>query len=306
LDINREKKIVKAIQYPYPVVDRLPLGTIVYGTLLEKREGMPAYPYERFIVEDIYFMEGIPLKKMNMIEKIGFLEKFMKQVQNMTIPFQLFLPSIWKCQLTETSECPTTIPASVSCYLAYPVHHIQYRAAHSIMPFLNVTPSTRGPLPLSKPTTASVSSLSLPILSKPVKPSSAWEIGIPHKSNFSKPQDRHPAVFQVIADLKYDVYHLFAYGVNKQPVYYNVAYVPSYRSSVFLNGLFRKIRENRNLDYIEESDDEEDFENITEDKYVDTQKVLCMECIFHTKFRKWIPTRVVHKGSKIVHINQLA
>jgi hypothetical protein len=138
-----------------------------------------------------------------------------------------------------------------------------------------------------------------------IQPKSAWEIGTPCKSAFSKPQYRHPAVFQVMADLQYDVYHLFAYGTNKQPVYYNVAYVPSYRSSVFLNGLFRKIRENINLDYIEESDDEEDFENISEDKYVDMKKVLWMECVFHTKFRKWIPSHVLPKGTKTVHINQL-
>ena len=50
-----------------------------------------------------------------------------------------------------------------------------------------------------------------------------------------------------------------------------------------MNSLFRKIRENDNLDYIEESDDEDDFQNIDEDKYVDVNKVLYMECIFNKK-----------------------
>jgi len=88
-------------------------------------------------------------------------------------------------------------------------------------------------------------------------------------------------------------------------VYYNVAYIPNYRTSVFMNSLFRKIRENTNLDYIEESDDEEDFEDVREDKYVDLQKVVYMECVFQPKFKKWIPTRVCDARERVVHISKL-
>jgi hypothetical protein len=72
-----------------------------------------------------------------------------------------------------------------------------------------------------------------------------------------------------------------------------------------MNGLFRNIRENSNLDYIEESDDEEDFENTREDKYVDLQKSLLMECTFHPKFKRWIPVRVVNNDAKVVPIHKL-
>jgi hypothetical protein len=88
-------------------------------------------------------------------------------------------------------------------------------------------------------------------------------------------------------------------------VYYDVAYVPNYTKSVFLNGLFRNIRENRNLDYIEESDDETDFEDTREDKYVDLDKEIWMECVFHPKFRRWVPVRVVDRREKVVHIHKL-
>jgi hypothetical protein len=73
-----------------------------------------------------------------------------------------------------------------------------------------------------------------------------------------------------------------------------------------MNGLFRNIRENRNLDYIEESDDEDEFENMHEDKYVDLTKELWMECSFHTKFKRWVPIRVMGKHEKVVHIHKLA
>jgi hypothetical protein len=109
----------------------------------------------------------------------------------------------------------------------------------------------------------------------------------------------------VTADIQYDIYHLFAYGKNKMPIYYNVAHIPNYKTSVFMNGLFRNIRENKNLDYIEESDDEDDFQNEDLDKYVDINKVLLIECIFSNNFKKWIPLKVVDKNSKVVHISQL-
>jgi hypothetical protein len=306
LDINRDKKIIKATQYPYPKYDGISLGTILYGTLLEKREGMLPYLGERFIVEDIYCFEGIPMKKMKIIEKLGFLEKTMSKLADCREPFQLFLPAMWKYSSSSDEEClPTTIPPAIVCHLAYPVHHIQYRATHHIMPFLNCR-RTDSPIHCGISSQHSLS-VRAPI-SSTSPPSTCLYLPVPSNTfrpDFSKPQYRYSSVFQVVADLQYDIYHLFAYGRNKLPSYYGIAYVPTYRSSVFLNGLFRKIRENKNLDYIEESDDEEDFENIAEDKYVDTNKVLLMECAYYPKFRKWVPTRVVPKGTKIVHINTL-
>ena len=71
-----------------------------------------------------------------------------------------------------------------------------------------------------------------------------------------------------------------------------------------MNKIFRKIKENENLDYIEESDDEEDFQNICEDKYVDLNKKVQMECSFSYKFKRWIPLRIV-RNQRIIHVNQL-
>jgi hypothetical protein len=72
-----------------------------------------------------------------------------------------------------------------------------------------------------------------------------------------------------------------------------------------MNNIFRKIKENENLDAIEESDDEEDFENIDYDKYVDLKKYVFMECKFSMKFKKWIPIRVVQPEQKVVHFTML-
>ena len=62
-----------------------------------------------------------------------------------------------------------------------------------------------------------------------------------------------------------------------------------------MNTLFRNIKENINLDALEESDDEDEFENISLDKYVDLDKKYVMKCLYLSKFKSWKPIEVVNK-----------
>ena len=63
-----------------------------------------------------------------------------------------------------------------------------------------------------------------------------------------------------------------------------------------MNKLFRKIYENNNIDLIEESEDEESFENINEDKNLINNKELKMKCLYNKKFNAWIPINVCKKN----------
>jgi hypothetical protein len=71
-----------------------------------------------------------------------------------------------------------------------------------------------------------------------------------------------------------------------------------------MNSLFRKIRENINIDYGEESDDEECFQDTRVDKYVDLAREHKIECVFNRKFRMWEPIKQVALG-KYTHIAEL-
>ena len=71
------------------------------------------------------------------------------------------------------------------------------------------------------------------------------------------------------------------------------AYIPDYKTSVLMNQLFRKIKENVNLDALEESDSEEEFENDKIDKFVQLNVQKNMLCELHPKFKKWIPIKVI-------------
>jgi len=100
------------------------------------------------------------------------------------------------------------------------------------------------------------------------------------------------AILTAVADVREDIYTLYA--ASSTPV--GTANIPDYKTSVMMNSLFRNIKENRNLDALEESDDEDEFEDTREDKYVDTTKRINMVCEYSAKYRSWIPRRMAEKG----------
>ena len=101
------------------------------------------------------------------------------------------------------------------------------------------------------------------------------------------------AIFMVDADKQNDIYNLYCYTPQDKNTYYGIALVPSYKSSVMMNNIFRTIKENNNLDKLEESDDEDEFENINEDKFVDLHKRVMMRCSYSHRFKKWIPIELI-------------
>lgn len=108
-------------------------------------------------------------------------------------------------------------------------------------------------------------------------------------------EDITSKIFMVKAQIQNDVYDLYYYN-NGSLEKYEIAYIPDYKTSTMMNNIFRKIKENINLDALEESDDEEEFENINEDKFVDLNKCVKMECIFNKKFNKFVPIKIMENG----------
>jgi hypothetical protein len=186
-------------------------------------------------------------------------------------------------QSTPLTQDQLLLDTSTIPYLA---HHIQYRSLHQTVPYLNQI-IERKPVVADRPTPKS--SIVYTPISNP---------------DFSKPQYRCPTIFNVVADIQTDIYRLFAFA-GQGMVYYNSAYIPNYKTSVFMNQLFRNIRENQCIDNIEESEDEAEFEDVREDKYVDLKKTLKMECVFHPKFKRWIPMKVADKSQRVIHVRML-
>jgi hypothetical protein len=96
-------------------------------------------------------------------------------------------------------------------------------------------------------------------------------------------------IFIVKPTVTTDIYHLFT--INEE-TYFDIAYIPNFNSSVMMNNLFRNIKENNNLDKLEESDDETEFENENIHKFVYLDRSIKMICEFNEKFKKWVPIKL--------------
>lgn len=111
-------------------------------------------------------------------------------------------------------------------------------------------------------------------------------------------------VFSIKPDIQNDIYYLYYHNFDKGLTQYQKAFIPDYKTSVMMNNYFRIIKENKNLDSLEESDDEDEFENINEDKFVYLDKTINFECIYNNKYKKWIPMKRTHE-KRIINTKEL-
>jgi hypothetical protein len=107
--------------------------------------------------------------------------------------------------------------------------------------------------------------------------------------NYQQPKE---AVFIVKPEIQNDIYSLY----YEDDTFFTTAYIPDYATSVMMNKLFRVIKENNNLDALEESDDEEEFQDEKPDRFVHLNKSYKMVCAFNYKFKKWYPVSTFEKG----------
>jgi hypothetical protein len=285
MELNRDNQISDTISI-FPNTTKIPkdfeLGTIVSGTIYEEIEieeeiNPNKEPRKYFLVDDIHMYKGIAISTWCFHLKSGFLYDFLqKQTQNMSLSF------FWNHE----KEMPK---------IPYNVRFIQYRSTKQILPHYNVSSNKK---PLWNPTIVSAVETYKPILQN--------KINMNWKFNYSRPIYKRNAFFWVKADIAFDVYYLGVINDHNtkqhEILYCQNALVLNFKTSVLLNTIFRNIRENQCLDIIEESDDEDDFEDVREDRFVDLNKECIMECYFHFKFKKWVPILVV---STEEHKNQI-
>ena len=272
LELNREKKISNISSYTTTEFDidydrpNLSLGTLFYGSMVS------GY----FVIEDLLKYRGTSMRKIPFGEKLGFLKHIFqtsfnkKNTENNGFP-EFALPIIWNIY--------DNIPIDK---IPYTIHHIQYRSLNILTPFINLEQNinpwgNKGfqPQPQQQPPPQ-------PQLQPPPPPQ-------PKQLHLNRKQviNNHTTDFWVMADIQNDLYRL--YSRDDTDSYVGIVYIPNYNTSVYMNSLFRNIRENSNLDYIEESDSESDFEDTRPDKYVDLIKRIRLSFVYNKKFRKWVP-----------------
>jgi hypothetical protein len=252
---NQNKKEIKHIKVVHCCFSyELSYGTIIYGTLFYYNN----HPF--FSIENIYYCKGIDITNepfhMKM-KQIGLLCKNNIQQVAYNNSFVVFGLPVMTSSNNELKEKLQSI--------SYNIYSIQYVTCKNKQLFSILFRELDEYLTQIKEKTK-------PLISK-----SKSEEKIQTKIFICKP------------DIQNDVYHLYSY--NDNPI--GLACIPDYKTSVMMNKLFRKIKENDDLDALEESDDEEEFENVNIDKHVYLDKSYKMICQFNNKFKKWTPIKIV-------------
>jgi len=260
-------------------------GTIFYGTM---------FYYSRnnfFTLEDVFYYKGVDVSRNSWLKKFELFNKIMsddiKQV-SYNKNFIVFGLPILSNNVDELQNKLT--------HIKYKIKTIQFRVFNVsnkslFVPFANLTcPNVETTKVLHNKSVVEV--VKIPKLEVPVH----------SYQNYKK---RKEIVFNVKADVQNDIYHLYCKH-DTSLENYNVAFIPNYTTSVMMNKLFRNIKENINLDALEESDDEDEFQNEKEDRFVNLEKTYNMMCSYNYKFKKWTPLRLAETFEKIITKKELA
>lgn len=236
-------------------------GTIVYGSLLTKNKETI------FVLENLYYYKNKFCGVLYFKYKLNNIKQLLNSYNIQDSEIAIFLPIIstnFDALIQKISQLSPLYKVT-SIIFRYEHKHTAYKLDYNELIHMNNIKSND--------------------FKKNV---SIYKHNLSHKIN--------KFVFKVIPDLQNDIYHLF-YNKNNCLEEYGLALIPSYTTSTLMNKLFRNIKENKNLDFLEESDDENEFENSNIDKFVYLDKYYYMLCEYNYKFRKWVPLNIVENAS---------
>jgi len=254
---NKNKKEIRNIKIMNSCFSTsLCYGTIFYGTLFYHLNN----PF--FSIEDIFLYKGRDISRYSLTNKINkicdILKTEIKQVSYNNYFLVFGLPVISK----STNELKINLDT-----IKYKLDYIKYINNDNSQLILNFEEYI-------KDTSEDI----IKPINNQIKILKTHDLNINNK--FTK-------IFVVKPDIQNDIYHL--YSSNE---YVGIACIPDYKTSVMMNKLFRNIKENDDLDALEESDNEEEFENPNLDKFVNLDKSHKMVCNLNTKFKKWVPIKI--------------
>jgi hypothetical protein len=260
--------------FPTVFSNALALGTIIYGTYFLH------YNRHHFTCEQLYYYKGLPIAQKPYLQLL--LDMFTNEVEQVRYTADSLVVGL--PVMTETYEEALEQMEQLP-YKAYGVAALASSAYGKTPP---PAYSAHAPLATSHATAPLATAYAAPAHAHAPAPLATSNLG-------------NKAIFKVKADLAADNYQLY----TAEDLFYETAMVPTYKCSVMLNTLFRKIKENANLDLLEESDDEEEFENTKIDKFVDLEKMVLMECVYSKRFKKWQPIKTVLNHLKVISLKDL-
>lgn len=254
-------------------------GTILYGTVFR-----PFNSSQCFCIEDLYYYKGANYSGRTFLSRLQLLKTILTKElsQNaLTNSYMVFGLPLMNPDLLTLLKGIELLP--------YKIKYLKYRwfETKKIMcsEYYKPRTETSNPQVKLRDSEVKIREPLVKLREQPVKQLST-------------------AVFKVTPDIQSDIYNLFS-NKDGNEEFYDYAFIPDYDTSVLMNKLFRNIKENGNLDALEESDDEDEFENDRSDKYVYLDRSFKINCKFNYKFKKWMPISLANDNQQIVSHNSL-
>ena len=315
LEISENKKICNIQIASTCFHNQLSYGTIFYGTLFKHNNA------SFFCTEDIFYYKGKDISRNTFLSKLElFRHIFSTEIKQLA-----YTPNniVFGLPLISSSYSELITSADL---LPYQIKYIQFKyAQRSCATITNMkyncsttTDYINSEFKTSPTKTPSAKTPSANAIAAQGVQSLTYGSQHTYQNNrnnpssytnnhsFSTPKldSKREIVFKVKPDIQNDIYNLHLFDNNVES-FHEVAYITDYKTSVMMNKLFRNIKENQNLDALEESDDEEEFQNEEIDKFVHLDREFNMVCTYNFKYRKWMPIRVATKTEQVVTKNDL-
>ena len=251
-------------------------GTVFYGTIFKYNE------VSCFCIENMYYYKGLCITDYNYLNKMQVVKTCLQNDLSsnaLTNKFTIFGLPIMNTNFNALLRDIDLLP--------YKISQIQFRFknARKILAVKYFKPRTN-------------------IHDTNIHDTNIHDTGTKSKNNIGT-KEKGNIVFKVSPQIQTDIYNLFVLNEDLKDEFYDIAFIPDLKTSVLMNKLFRNIKENQNLDALEESDDEAEFENEKEDKFVFLDRSFKMNCHYNYKFKKWVPLSVAARDSRVISSNKL-
>jgi hypothetical protein len=278
------------------------VGSIFYGTLFYYQSN------KVFSIEDIFYHKEMDISRHTWMDKFRLLKEIMsshqKQLLDMNNHFVIFGLPILSNNIDEIMDKVKNIK--------YKINSIQFRNFYKysqilFTPYEFFISTNVNNINISKKEEKSVETVVAKKEARITNSNSNTSFYQNQTQNYYK--KKKEVVFQVKPDIQNDIYHLYCANNNdnnNEYLYYSTAFIPNFTTSVMMNQFFRNIKENVNLDALEESDDEDEFQNEKIDRFVNLELSYLMICSYDYKFKKWTPIRLAKTDEKIISVMELS
>jgi hypothetical protein len=278
---NNKKKEIKNIRIINTCFSKsLCDGTIVYGTLFNHMNN------NFFSIEDIFLYKDKNLSRENWDTKFNTIIKILKY----NIKQTSYNKHIVVFGLPIIAYSNEKMDSILKSDIKYDINCVQYYQSNKPNSYLSIPFNEFNNIEVKEQISKDIKDI------KDIKEPMKTKEPIKTKE-IPKEIERIPKyiVLEVKPDIQNDIYNLYCSDNSLC----GIACIPDYKTSTMMNKLFRIIKENDDLDKLEESDDEDEFENPNIDKFVYLEKSLKMKCYYNKRFKKWTPVEVMKSETAV-------